>query len=486
LNLTRKGDPMKRIRWGQLIVIIVVLGLSIVSIVFNYRNNLIKFGLDLQGGVHLVMEAQPIKETGEIPQEDLIESEPKEETENTDVDASEEAIESETEQVNEESLDENLVVSNELLQSEKESDKITAEELKQAKKVIEKRINYLGVSEATVSIQGKDRIIVDIPGYSDVDQAKDIIGRVAVLTFKDEDENILVTGKNLKKATFAYQQMEQMGPREPVVQLEWDEVGKELFAKATRENVEKTISIYLDESLLIAPKVNEEITSGDAVITFGDKTEDSIKEAQEVAILLQGGSLPVKMTFLEERVVGPSLGQDTITSSETGAVIAIIGIILFLLLMYKLLGGVGSLALLMYSIVYLGFLLGIRATLSLPAIGAMVLSVGMAVDSNVIVFERIKEEFAKGRTFLSAIGAGYAHGWTAIFDSNLSMLIAMFILYSFGTTQIRGFAITLVAGILAALITSYFFTQFILSLIAVTNPKVNAKLFGLQSPEKDN
>ncbi len=476
---------MKRIRWGQLIVIILVIGLSIWSIGYHYSENLIKFGLDLRGGVHLVMEAHPIKGVDEVPSEELVETGSEEVTEDASVDTTEPVSEDTTEVTEETTEAEKLVVTNEDLQSEDALSAITTEELKQAKKVIENRINFLGVSEATVSIQGKDRIVVDIPGYSDIEQAKDIIGRVAVLTFKDENENILVTGKNLKKATFAYQQMDQMGPRVPIVQLEWDEVGKELFAKATRENVEKTISIYLDDSLLIAPKVNEEITTGDAVITFGEKTEESIQEAQEVAVLLQGGALPVKMTFLEERVVGPSLGQDTIKSSEIGAIIAILGIILFLLLMYKLLGGIGALALLMYTIIYLGFLFGIKATLSLPAIGAMVLSVGMAVDSNVIVFERIKEEYAKGRTFLSAIGAGYAHGWTAIFDSNFSMLIAMIILYSFGTTQIRGFAITLVAGIIAALITSYFFTQFILSLIAVYNPKINGKLFGLKSPEKE-
>jgi preprotein translocase subunit SecD len=476
---------MKRIRWGQLGVIVLVIGLSIWSIGYHYSENLIKFGLDLQGGVHLVMEAHPIKDVGEIPQEELVETGSEETAENISVETTEPVSEDATEATQETTQEEKLVITNEDLQSENISNVISAEELKQAKKVIENRINYLGVYEATFSIQGKDRIVVDIPGYSDIEQAKDIIGRVAVLTFKDENDNVLVTGKNLKKATFAYQQMDQMGPRVPIVQLEWDEVGKELFAKATRENVDKTISIYLDDSLLIAPKVNEEITTGDAVITFGEKTEESIREAQEVAVLLQGGALPVKMTFLEERVVGPSLGQDTIKSSEIGAILAILGIILFLLLMYKLLGGIGALALLLYTIIYLGFLFGIKATLSLPAIGAMVLSVGMAVDSNIIVFERIKEEYAKGRTFLSAIGAGYAHGWTAIFDSNFAMLIAMIFLYSFGTTQIRGFAITLVAGILAALITSYFFTQFILSLIAVYNPKINGKLFGLKSPEKE-
>ena len=472
---------MKRIRWGQLIIIIVVLAISIFSIGYNVKKDQVKYGLDLQGGVHLVLEAQPIEKIEEVTEEELIETE--ETVENTanseaepETNETEEAVQGE---------EEKLVVTNEDLVSDQPNE-ITAQELKQAKSVIEKRINYLGVSEATVSTQGKNRIIVDIPGYSDIDQAKDIIGRVAVLTFKDEAGNTLVTGKNLKKATFSYQQMEQTGPREPVVQLEWDAQGKELFAKGTRENVGKSISIYLDDQLLIAPTVNEEISSGDAVITFGGKNEESIEEAQEVAILLQGGSLPVKMTFLEERVVGPSLGQDTIKSSQVGALIAILAIILFLIFMYKMLGVIGALALLLYTIIYLGFLLGIRATLSLPAIGAVILSVGMAVDSNVIVFERIKEEYAKGRTFLSAIGAGYAHGWTAIFDSNFSMLLAMIILYSFGTTQIRGFAITIVSGIIAALITSYFFTQFILSLIAVYNPKVNNKLFGLKSPEKDN
>ncbi|MCK5848742.1 MAG: protein translocase subunit SecD [Caldisericia bacterium] len=470
---------MKRIRWGQLITIVVVVAISLWSIVYNYNSNQVKYGLDLRGGVHLVLEAEAITTSEALTEEKVV-------VEETATETSTENNANDEEPVEKEVTEEKLVVTNEDLNASTETNQITSEELKLAKIVIEKRINALGVSEATVSIQGNSRIIVDIPGYSDIDQAKDIIGRVAVLTFKDEEGNVLVTGKNLKKAEFAYQQMEQTGPREPIVQLEWDEKGKELFAQGTQNNVGKPISIFLDDELLISPKVNEAITSGDAVITFGGKNEESIKEAQEVAILLQGGSLPVKMTFLEERVVGPSLGQDTIKNSKIGAIIAFLAIILFLMLIYKMLGVMGALALLLYVIIYLGFLLGIKATLSLPAIGAMIISVGMAVDSNVIVFERIKEEYAKGRTFLSAIGAGYAHGWTAIFDSNFAMLLAMIILYSFGTTQIRGFAITLVAGIVAALVTSYFFTQFILSFVAVNNPKVSGKLYGLKGPEKDD
>ena len=468
---------MKRIRWGQLVVIMVVASISLWSIWYNFSKDQVKYGLDLKGGVHLVLEAEPIKTTEVSAGEEQV-------VEETTETPSEDNV-AENEPVNEET-EENLVITNEDLEPSTNDNKITSEELKLAKSVIEKRINYLGVSEATVSIQGKNRIVVDIPGYSDIDQAKSIIGRVAVLTFKDEEGNLIVTGKNLKKATFSYQQMEQAGAREPVVQLEWDSQGKELFAQGTQNNVGKPISIFLDDQLLIAPKVNEAITSGDAVITFGGKNKDSIKEAQEVAILLQGGSLPVKMSFLEERVVGPSLGQDTIKNSQVGAIIAFLAILLFLIIIYKMLGLIGAFALMLYMMIYLGFLFGIKATLSLPAIGAIVISVGMSVDSNVIVFERIKEEYSKGRTFLSAIGAGYAHGWTAIFDSNFAMLLAMTILYLFGTTQIKGFAITLAAGIVAALITSYFFTQFVLSVIAVNNPKVNNKLYGLKGPEKDN
>lgn len=465
---------MKRIKWGQLIVILVVVGLSSWSIYAKYDK--VKYGLDLRGGVHIVLEADTIEQTDTTPattetKETAKEGEKTPTPADTEKKPTDPATPPKTEEPKKEITNEDLAPAK----------KITPQELEQARSVIEKRINALGVGETSITTQGNDRIIVDIPGYTDIEQAKKVIGKIAVLTFKNEAGETIVSGKNLKNATFAYQAVSDGGVREPVVQLEWDEEGKKLFADGTAANVGKTIKIFLDDVELMAPKVNEAIRDGNAVITFGgSKNEESVKSAQESAALLRGGSLPLKMTFLEERIVGPSLGRDTINNSKIGALLAILMVMLYMLLYYRMLGAIGSFALLLYTIMYLGFLLAINAVFSLPAIGAVILSVGMAVDSNVIVFERIKEEYKTGRTILSAVGAGFSHGWTAIFDANFSMIMAMLILYWLGTPSIKGFSITLMAGIVAALITSYFFTQFLLSVIAINQPKINEKLFGLK------
>lgn len=469
--MNRKGESMKRIKWSQLVIILIVIGLSTWSI--TVKKDKVKYGLDLRGGVHLVLQAEPIaftepttppatetKDTKTTPPTTT-------ETKNTPTDTTTPPTTTEPKKE----------ITNEDLAPPK---KVTIKELEQARSVIEKRVNALGVGETTVTTQGNDRIIVDIPGFTDIERAKSLIGKIAVLTFKDEDGKVIVSGKNLKNAQFAYQTVSQGGVREPVVQLEWDEEGKKMFADGTAANVGKTIKIFLDEEEIMAPKVNEAIKDGNAVITFGgSKTEDAVKSAQDYAMLLRGGSLPLKMTFLEERIVGPSLGRDTINKAKIGAIIAVLAVMLYMLLYYRMLGAIGSFALLLYTIMYIGFLLAINAVFSLPAIGAVILSVGMAVDSNVIVFERIKEEYKTGRTMLSAVGAGFSHGWTAIFDANFSMIMAMVILYWLGTPSIKGFAITLMAGIVAALITSYFFTQFFLAVLGINYPKVNEKLFGL-------
>lgn len=466
---------MKRIKWGQLIIILIVITASIISIWYrtdSSKGRKVRFGLDLQGGVHLVLQAEPIVETVVPPAE--TKKEPAKTAEKTPpakpVTPTNTTEPAKTKEPTKE-------ITNADLAGPK---KITVADLNQARSVIEKRVNALGVGETSITTQGTDRIIVDIPGYTDIEQAKKVIGKIAVLTFKDEAGKVIVSGKNLKNASFAYQTVSDGGVREPVVQLEWDAEGKKLFADATAANVGKTIKIFLDDLEIMAPKVNSAITDGNAVITFGGtKNEEAVRSAQEYAALLRGGSLPLKMTFLEERIVGPSLGRDTINNSKIGGIIAVLAVMLYMLLYYRMLGFIGSVALLLYVVIYLGFLLLINAVFSLPAIGAAILSVGMAVDSNVIVFERIKEEYRMGRTILSSVGAGFSHGWSAIFDSNFSMILAMSILYMLGTPSIKGFAITLMAGIVAALITSYFFTQFLLSVIAINQPKINEKLFGL-------
>ncbi len=478
---------MRKVKWGQLAIMVLVLLLASWSISTNIQS--IRYGLDLQGGVHLVLIAEPIEDEDRQPAEETIEEvEAEEEREAEDLPPAEdpeveEIVEDTTidpiedEFIEEEERDPLVVTEEDLRPDAREDGRVTAREMEQTKTVIERRVNYLGVTEAIVNIEGQNRIIVDIPGFTDINQAKNVIGRIAVLTFRDEDGNTIVTGRNLRRATFQFQSMREGGVREPVVLLEWDDEGRRLFAEGTERNVDKTISIYLDDEILISPTVNEPIRDGNAVITFGGR--ESTRDAQEVAALLQGGSLPLRLEFLEERIIGPTLGRDTIDRSQTGALLAILAVMLLMLIIYRLLGVIAVVALSLYILIYFGFLLFINATFSLPAIGAAILSIGMAVDSNVIVFERIKEEHAKGRTIRSAVAAGYRYGLSAILDSNLAMLLAMFILYSFGTVQIKGFAITLIAGIIAALITSLFFTRFILESFATELDKVKKRVLGV-------
>lgn len=463
---------MKRIKWGQLVVIIIVLALSLISI-FHYGKN-VKYGLDLRGGVHIVLQASQIVETEETTAKTDETAKKEGETQTTQEEQPKEA---------EQTPEDQKTTQEEQTAAAETTREITAADLEKTKSVIEKRINSLGVSEVLVTISGNDRIVVDIPGYTNIEEAKNIIGRIAVLTFKDEQGNVLITGKNLKNATFTYQSTKEGGVREPVVQLEWDDAGKKLFADATEKNVGKKIAIYLDEEELMAPTVNEPIKDGNAVITFGGEgsIEEKTRQAQEYAALLRGGSLPVKMEFVEERVVGPSLGRDTINKTQIGAILAVLLILAYLIIIYRMFGVIGSIALLVYVAIYLGFLLAIGTVFSLPSIGAVILSFGMSVDSNIIVFERIKEEYKKGRTLRSAVGSGYSHGITAILDSNLSMLLGMAVLWYYGTVQIKGFSLTLIAGIVAALITSLFFTRFILDTLSIYTQTVNEKLFGLSS-----
>jgi preprotein translocase subunit SecD len=467
---------MKRVKWSQIIILIVIIisALSVISL----KKDKVKYGLDLKGGVHLVLQAEEIIDTTTAQTKETT----KETAKETAVPAKETTTPAKTTDNKTASPTPAPATAATPATTNRA---VTAQDLEQAKIVIERRVNALGVAEAVVAIEAKNRIVVDIPGYTDIEQAKNMIGRIAVLTFKDEAGKVLISGKNLKNATFEYQTVQQGGTREPVIALEWDDAGKKIFADATAANVGKTIAIYLDEELLMSPKVNEAIEAGNAVITFGgtgtagNSIADQTKQAQQYAALLKGGSLPVKMSFLEERVVGPSLGKDTIDRAIIGFLVACLAVMLYIILFYKTLGLLGSLALIVYAIIYLGFLLLIGAVFSLPAIGAVILSIGMAVDSNVVIFERIKEEYRKGRTFRSAIGSGFSHGFIAILDSNLSMLLGMSVLWYYGTVQIKGFAITLVAGIIAALFTSLFLTRVILETISLYKQNVNEKLFGL-------
>jgi len=340
--------------------------------------------------------------------------------------------------------------------------KVTPEAMQTAISVIQKRVNALGISEAVV-VQEKGanwkRIDVELPGWKDPQKAKELIGQTALLQFKTEDGTVVLTGAHIKNATLEFSK-DPATLGQPVIAFQLDAEGTKIFADVTQKNIGKTISIYLDDKLLMAPTVKSAITEGQGVIE-GNFTKE---EAANYAALLRSGALPVKLNFIQEEVVGPSLGSYTIRMAVIGAIVAFILIALYMIIFYGYLGLLSALSLVFYVSLELAVLFLMHATLSLPAIGGAILSLGMAVDINVIVFERMKEELKLGKTLKSIINAGFANALRTVIDSNLTVLVGAAILFYFGTTIIKGFAVTTTIGILSGFISGVFVTRLLVEL----------------------
>lgn len=339
---------------------------------------------------------------------------------------------------------------------------VTDKAMDQARNIIEDRINRLGVAEPLIQRQGKNRIIVEIPGIKDPEKAIDMIGRTALLEFKDESGKVIVTGKDLDPRGIDV----QIDPsNQVVVTLTFKGDGVKRFAEATREAVKTTphkkIAIYLDGVMIQNPTVNDPIENGKAVITGYSSVED----ARRVAIALQSGALPVKLNIVENRTISPTLGSDSLKKSEKAAIIGVIVVVAFMFLYYRIPGFWADFTLLCYLLLFLGVLYAIKATLTLPGIAGFVLSVGMAVDANVIIFERIKDELRLGKTIRSALDSGFANAFRAIFDSNATTLLGAAVLFWLGTGLVRGFALTLALGVLISMLTAITLTKFILRLL---------------------
>lgn len=328
--------------------------------------------------------------------------------------------------------------------------------------IMEKRVNELGLTEPIIQREGERRVIIELPGIKDPDKAIETIGKTAMLEFKDEAGNTLLTGTDLKDAQAAMNQ--QNG--QCVVNLEFSDEGAQKFADATLENVGRQIAILLDGEILTNPVVREPILGGRAEISG----QRDLEEAQRLAVLLRSGALPVKVNIIETRTVGPSLGQDSKDKSEFAFVIGIAAVLVFMLLFYRLPGFIADISLMAYTLMLLGTLKGLDATLTLPGVAGIILSIGMAVDANVLIFEHFKEEFRLGKSIRLAMDSGFKRAFTTIFDSNITTLIAAGVLFLFGTGTIRGFAITLGLGVLLSMFTAITLTQFMLKLLV--NSKV--------------
>lgn len=352
---------------------------------------------------------------------------------------------------------------------EKPGKKITADTIQKSIGVLEKRVNALGVSEPIIFPQGNDRIVIELAGVDDPEQAVDILKNTAQLEFWDETGKVLVTGENLKDA----QAQVQSGGQSAVVSLEFDKIGAKLFAEATAANVGKPISIVLDDKIISAPNVSGPISGGNAQIE-GNFTA---KEAQDLAVLLRSGALPVSFGIMEKRTVGPTLGSDSLDLSVKASLVGLLAILIFMLGYYRLPGLVADISMVLYSILVLGTMVLLDAVLTLPGIAGFILSIGVAVDANVIIYEHLKEELRMGKTIKAAIESGFARAFWTIFDSNITTLIAALVLIWFGTGAIRGFAVTLSIGIVASMLVALTFTRYMLVWFADISK--NNKFYGV-------
>jgi SecD/SecF fusion protein len=360
--------------------------------------------------------------------------------------------------------------------------------LSQSIEVVSRRVNELGTTEPVIQRQGTDRILVQVPGLQDPQRLKDILGQTAKLTFQMVDDSmpvedairngapagssvlysqddppipyliqdrVLVSGENLVDAQASFDQR----TNEPVVNFRFDTKGATRFGQVTQQNVGRRFAIILDGEVISAPVIREPILGGSGQIS-GNFT---VQSANDLAVLLRAGALPATLTIIEERTVGPGLGQDSINAGKIAAVIGSVFVVVFMIAAYGFLGIIANVALLANIAMIVALLSVLGATLTLPGIAGIVLTVGMAVDSNVLIYERIREERFSGRSVVQSIDAGFSKALATIVDANVTTLIAAVILFYLGTGPVRGFAVTLAIGIATTVFTAFTFTRWMLA-----------------------
>lgn len=391
----------------------IIAGIALLAAGLVYWRWPVRLGLDLKGGVHVVLEAQ----------------------------------DTETVKVNDEVMARTIAV-------------------------INRRVNGLGVSEAVVQREGARRIIVELPGVTDQQEALQIIGRTAVLEFRDPEGKVVVSGADLKRAVATTGQM-GVGW---VVDLEFTSEGAKKFGDATRRLVGKPIAIYLDQEEISAPVVENVIPDGRAFIE-GNFTST---EAKNLAMLLNSGALPVPLKQLEVRNVGATLGHDSVRASVLAGLVGALAVLIFMLIFYRVPGTLADVALLLYVLLDLAVLMVLRTTFTVPGLAGLILAIGMAVDANVIIFERVKDELRAGKSGRAAVEAGFHRAFTAILDSNVTTLIVAGVLFYFGSGPVRGFAVTLSVGILVSMFTAVVVSHWLVRYLVDRNPEKVAGYFGLR------
>jgi len=474
----------------------------------------IHLGLDLQGGTHLVLEVdteKAVESTLERTTNNLKETLMEKKVRFRNLERKKGNILIEMQEGQPGSAMENIIKEQfpdlEIAASETTAGKETATlrfktrrvtEIKklaveQSLETIRNRVDQFGVSEPEIIPEGIDRIIVQLPGVKDTARAKNLIGKTAMLEFKlvDEEHSVdealkgnipegsaivygssqdretgrknsvpyvlktktLLTGESLESAQVKIS--DRFG--ESYVSIKFSPQGASDFERITGENVKKHMAIVLDGTVYSAPVIQERIAGGQAQIT-GSFTID---EAKDLAIVLRAGALPAPVNILEERTVGPSLGQDSIDKGVWSTIIGALLVIVFMAVYYNLSGVAADSALLLNIIILLGALAAFRATLTIPGIAGIVLTIGMAVDANVLIFERIREELRGGKTVRVAVETGYARAFATVLDSHVTTLIAALFLFQFGTGPVKGFAVTLSIGIVISLFTAFYVTRIV-------------------------
>ena len=351
---------------------------------------------------------------------------------------------------------------------------------------IENRVNKLGVSETVVQRSGDRRLVVEIPDVSDLNQAKAYIGETAELDFRRpviKDGNEIweptgLTGKDLTKANLSTNSQNGQW----VVDLEFNGAGTKKFAELTKAMVGQQMAIFFNGELQSAPRVNEAITGGRAQISGGENGF-AYDEAKTMVDLLNAGALPVPAKIIEENTVGPTLGADSIAKSKIAGALGLGFVMIFMVAYYRAPGMIANIALIIYGLILFALFKAIPVTLTLAGIAGFILSIGMAVDANILIFERTKEELKAGRTLFTAINSGFDRAWTSIFDSNMTTIITCAILYFCGTSVVKGFALTLAIGVMVSMFSAITITKNFMHLIFGTGNLKNPALFGLRPDE---
>jgi SecD/SecF fusion protein len=341
--------------------------------------------------------------------------------------------------------------------------------------VMERRVNQLGISESIVQQRGSNRIAIELPAYDDQETAVAALGRTARLTMSDENGVVIVEGADLKDAY-----LDTDAFRRNAVAIKMNPEGAQKFAEFTRANVGRYIIIRLDDDIISNAQIQEPILDGNGQIS-GNFT---VKEATELAALLKAGALPVPVEVVEAHTVGPSLGEASIRESLRAAIIGLIGTVAFMILMYRGLGLVAAAALVIFAILVTGAMAGVGAVLTLPGIAGLVLTIGMAVDGNVLIFERAKEEYKLSGSVVPSLRKGFSRAFTAIFDSNATTFLAAVILFIYTVGSVKGYALTLGLGVIASFLTAVTASRIMAYILAGTKLGSNPKWMGLVSSVK--